>query len=93
MAAAYELAGCEIMEPLAGTRERSNVYVKYYRQLGGLIGDGTFVFVFVMYVCSYEIDQNFCGNSKSFASLAIEAPWGETNGKSPTTFRISPHTI
>ncbi len=37
-----------------------------------------FVFVLVMYVCSYEIDQNFCENSKSFAGLAEEAPRGGT---------------
>ena len=66
------------MEPLAGTREHSNVYVKHYRQLRGLIGDGMFVFVFVMYVCSYEIDKNFCENFKSFAGLAEEAPRGGT---------------
>jgi hypothetical protein len=81
------------MEPLAVTRERSNVYVKHYRELGGLIGDGMFIFVFVMYACSYEIDLNLCENSKSCASLDVEAPRGGTNGKSPTTFRISAHII
>ncbi len=33
---------------------------------------------FVMYECSYEIDPNFCGNFKSFAGLAEEAPRGGT---------------
>jgi hypothetical protein len=53
IAAVFELpASCRpvgrldaIMEPLTGTRDRTNVYVNHCRRLGGLIGDEGFVFV------------------------------------------------
>jgi len=34
-----------IIEPVAGTRDRTNVYVNLWRRLGELIGDSRFAFM------------------------------------------------
>jgi hypothetical protein len=41
-----------IIESLAGTRDRTNVYVNVWRRLGVLIGDGRFAFILYECLCS-----------------------------------------
>jgi hypothetical protein len=42
--------GGAIMEPLASTRDRTNVYVNLWRRLGDFIGDGRFAFILYEYL-------------------------------------------